>query len=222
MLAKVLDRGPDMRTFPSRVEAGRQLAAALASYAHRTDVLVLALPRGGVPIAAEIARALRVPFDLLLVRKLGVPGHEELAMGAIAEGGVTVLSDELIRELAIPDRAIEAAAARERAELERRARLFRGDRPAPDVAGRTVILIDDGLATGATMESAVRAMRERHAARIVVAVPVGARDTCARLSRMADELAVLQTPEPFIAVGVWYDAFPQLTDDEVVGLLKRT
>jgi predicted phosphoribosyltransferase len=209
-----------MSRFRDRVDAGSQLGQRLRHYAGRDDVLVLALPRGGVPVAAEVARAIGAPFDVLLVRKLGVPGHEELAMGAIAEGGVKVLSEDLINQLLIPPNAVIRTVERESQELERRATAFRGSRPAPEVAGRTVILIDDGLATGATMEAAVRAMRARNAARVVVAVPVGATDTCARLGALADELIVIDMPEPFMAVGVWYDSFSQLEDAEVVELLS--
>jgi erythromycin esterase-like protein/predicted phosphoribosyltransferase len=208
-----------MLPFLNRVDAGRQLAGRLTRYAYRSDVLVLALPRGGVPVAAQVAAALGAPFDVFLVRKLGVPGHEELAMGAIAEGGVKVLSQSLIRDLAIPASLVDEAAARERLELDRRAHVYRGVRPAPEVLGRTVIVIDDGLATGATMEAAVLALREQHAARIVVAVPVGARDTCLRLGRLADELVTVDIPEPFHAVGAWYHDFAQTTDAEVIDML---
>lgn len=206
--------------FRDRVDAGRQLARRLETYQGRADVVVLALPRGGVPVAAEVARALRAPLDVFLVRKLGVPGHDELAMGAIAEGGVQVLNDRIIADLAIPRRLVDAAAARERVELDRRGQAYRRGRPAPSVAGRTAILIDDGLATGSTMEAAIRALRQRHPARLVVAVPVGAPDTCRRLSSLADELVAVATPEPFSAVGQWYDDFNQTSDQEVVSLLS--
>ena len=185
-------------------------------YAGRSDLIVLGLPRGGVPVAAEVAQALHAPLDVCLVRKLGVPGYEELAMGAVAEGGVRVLTQSLIRDLGIPEHAVEQTAERERSEVDRRARIFRGARPAPDVAGRVIILIDDGLATGATMEAAVMAMRERKPARIVVAAPVGAPDSCVRLARTADEVVVLLMPDPFHAVGAWYQDFTQTTDEEVV------
>jgi predicted phosphoribosyltransferase len=218
MLAKVCEK---MALFADRTAAGRKLVTLLKSHAGNPTVLVLALPRGGVPVAAEVARGLGAPLDILLVRKLGVPGHEELAMGAIAEGGVIVLNDDLIDELQIPSVHVDRIAARERAEMDRRARAFRGTRNPPEVAGRTVILIDDGLATGATMEAAARAMRKRNAGRVIIAVPVGARETVARLRSLADEVVVVSTPEPFTAVGLWYDAFPQMTDDEVVGHLSE-
>jgi predicted phosphoribosyltransferase len=207
------------RPFRDRREAGRLLATKLAVYANRPDVLVLALPRGGVPVAYEVARALGAPLDVFLVRKLGVPGHEELAMGAIASGGVRVLNEQLVRALGIPDRVIAAAAAEEQRELERRERLYRGDRPAPDVRGRTVILVDDGLATGASMLAAVQALRRQGAAHIVVAVPVASPDTCAALRPEVDDIICAATPEPFHAVGLWYQDFSQTTDDEVRDLL---
>jgi predicted phosphoribosyltransferase len=202
--------------FRNRIDAGRQLGARLADYADRPDVIVLGLPRGGVPVAAAVASALNVPYDVFMVRKLGVPGHEELAMGAIAEGGISVLHQELIRSLAIPDSRVEQITAQEQIELDRRARAFRGARPPPRVTGRTVILIDDGLATGASMEAAILALRVQEPARIVVAVPVGARETCSRLSQIADDVVSVEMPEPFYAVGAWYDDFSQMTDDEVV------
>jgi len=206
--------------FRNRTDAGRQLARRLTRYAGRSDVLVLALPRGGLPVAAEVAAVLQAPLDVFLVRKLGVPSHPELAMGAIAEGGVRVLSQSLIRDLAIPPALVDQVAVRERLELDRRNRTFRGSRQAPAIAGRTVILIDDGLATGSTMEAAIRALRERQPARIVVAVPVGARDTCVRLGELADELIAVEMPASFHAVGMWYDDFAQTTDDEVIAILK--
>ena len=178
-----------VRAFRNRSDAGRVLAAHLMQYAHRRDVLVLALPRGGVPVAYEVARALHVPLDVFLVRKLGVPGHPELAMGAIAEGGIDVLSRELIRDLRIPPALIQQVAVRERLELERRDARYRGGRHHVLLRDRTIILVDDGLATGSTMEAAILALKPQHPARIVVAEPVGARDTCARLSRIADEVA---------------------------------
>jgi len=207
--------------FRDRTDAGRQLAARLAAYAQHDDVIVLALPRGGVPVAFEVARALGAPLDVFLVRKLGVPGHPELAMGAIASGGVRVLSDDLVRQLGIPMHAVEETTTREQAELERRDHLYRGTRPRPALEHRTVILIDDGLATGATMEAAIRAARASNPARIVVAAPVGARETCERLAGIADEVVCAATPEPFQAVGLWYEEFDQTSDDEVIDLLHK-
>ena len=207
--------------FKNRLHAGRELAHLLKAYAGRSDVLVLGLPRGGLPVAAEVARALDVPFDVFLVRKLGVPGHEELAFGAIAEGGVEVLNERLIEDIGLPRPAIERVSARERLELERRDTLYRGGRRFPGVENRVVILIDDGLATGATMEAAVMALRPLKPARIVVAVPLGARETCDKLARIADELVCVSKPEPFDAVGLWYDDFTQTTDDEVRALLAK-
>jgi erythromycin esterase-like protein/predicted phosphoribosyltransferase len=206
--------------FRNRVDAGRHLAGALSEYSGRSDVLVLALPRGGVPVAFEVAHALGVPFDLFLVRKLGVPGHPELAMGAIAEGGVKVLDQRLIDGLGIPAALVEQVAARERLELDRRDQRYRAGRPRPAVQSATVIIVDDGLATGASMKAAVIALRERGAARLVIAVPVGARQTCAQMRNEVDQLVCLSTPEPFDAVGLWYDDFSQTTDEEVRRLLS--
>ena len=205
--------------FRNRTDAGRQLAEKLAAYADRPDVLVLALPRGGVPVGFEVARALGAPLDVFLVRKLGVPGHEELAMGAVATGGVRVLNDEIVRGLGILEGEIDAVVARELQELARRERLYRGDRPPPDVAGRTVILVDDGLATGATMRAAIQALRQQHPACIVAAVPTASPDTCEALKAEADDVICAITPEPFFAVGHWYEDFAQTTDDEVRHLL---
>jgi predicted phosphoribosyltransferase len=205
--------------FRDRTDAGRQLADRLMAYQDQPDVLVLALPRGGVPVGYEVARALHAPLDLFLVRKLGVPGHEELAMGAIATGGVRVLNDDVLRILPIPQRVIDAVAAEEQQELERRERLYRGSRPPPDVRGRTVILVDDGLATGSTMRAAIQALREQHPKRIIVAVPVGAAETCAEFQDEADEAICATTPDPFYAVGYWYANFEPTTDDEVRSLL---
>lgn len=205
--------------FRNRTEAGRHLARRLTSYAGRSDVVVLALPRGGVPVAAEVARALGAPLDVFLVRKLGVPGHAELAMGAIAEGGAAVLNDELVASLQIPPAAIDQVTRRERAELDRRQRLYRGSRQPPSLDQRTVILIDDGLATGSTVEAAILALRARHPARIVVAVPVGARESCERIGRLADEVVCAEMPAWFNAVGQWYDDFSETTDEEVKALL---
>jgi len=206
--------------FRDRAEAGRYLAAQLKKYAGQNDVVVLALPRGGVPVAYEVARALGAPLDVFLVRKLGVPGHEEYAMGAIAEGGAMVLSEDVIEQLAIPQRAVEAVVQKERAELERRARLYRRG-PPPELRGRTVILVDDGLATGSSMRAAVAALRSLDPARIVVAVPVAARDTCEALRDEADEVVCARTPEPFRAVGLWYEDFEQTSDEEVGELLHH-
>ena len=207
--------------FRDRVDAGRQLATLLTSYANRDDVIVLALPRGGVPVAFEVAGAVHAPLDVFLVRKLGVPGHAELAMGAIASGGVRVLSTDLISQLDISPAEVEEATARERIELDRRDRMYRGDRPTAALAGRTVILVDDGLATGATMKAVILAVRQSQPARVVVAVPVGAPDTCRRLAGVADEVACVSRPEPFQAVGLWYERFDQTSDDEVIELLRR-
>src|SRR4051812_28504452 len=210
-----------MRRFRNRAEAGRLLAGRLRQYAGRDDVVVLGLPRGGVPVAFEIARALDAPLDVFLVRKLGVPGHEELAFGAIATGGTRVLNKQIVESLEIPTEWIEAIDAKERRELERRERAYRGDRPPPDLAGRTVILVDDGLATGSTMLAAVSAIREDEPARVVVAVPVAAPEVCDALRRVADDVRCLQTPKPFRAVGAWYEDFSQTTDEEVRDLLRR-
>jgi putative phosphoribosyl transferase len=209
------------RRFRDRTEAGRRLAERLTAYADRPDVLVLALPRGGVPVAYEVARALRAPLDVFLVRKLGVPGYEELAMGAVATGGVRVLNDQIVAGLRIPDHVIEAVAVAEQQELARRERLYRGDRPPPDVRHRTVILVDDGLATGATMQAAIKALRALPPARIVVAVPTGSPETCEQLKAQADDVICAITPEPFHAVGLWYEDFTQTTDEEVRDLLAR-
>src|SRR4051794_7001715 len=207
--------------FEDRREAGQAMAENLKTYANRPDVMVLALPRGGVPVAYEVAKALNAPLDVFLVRKLGVPGQEELAMGAIASGGVRVLNEEVVRTLGIPDEVVDAVAAQEQRELERRDRLYRGKRPAPQVEGRTVILVDDGLATGSTMRAAVAALRRQRPARIVVAVPVGAPQTCEDFRDEADEAVCARTPEPFHAVGAWYEDFSQTTDEEVRELLGR-
>ena len=207
--------------YRDRTEAGKRLAERLTDYADRPDVLVLALPRGGVPVAYEVARALQAPLDVFLVRKLGVPGHEELAMGAIATGGVRVLNDDVVDYLSIRGEVIDAVAADELRELERRERAYRGDRPAPDVKGKTVILVDDGLATGSTMRAAAAALRRQRPARIVVAVPVSAPQTCDEYRMGVDEIICAVTPEPFQAVGLWYKDFSQTTDEEVRDLLAR-
>lgn len=207
--------------FRDRIEAGQELAQSLMKYAGRSDLLVLALPRGGVPVVFEVAQALHAPLDIFLVRKLGVPGHEELAMGAIATGGVRVVNDDVVRHQHISAETIDAVAQQEQAELERRERLYRGDRPTHDVHGKTVILVDDGLATGASMRAAVKALREQNPARIVVAVPVGSRETCGEFEEDADESICARMPEPFYAVGAWYDDFSPTTDREVRELLQR-
>lgn len=205
--------------FRDRSDAGRRLAAKLGEYAERDDVIVLALPRGGVPVGAEVARALGAKLDVFLVRKLGVPGHEELAMGAIASGGVRVLNPDVLDQLRIAPKWVDVVAAQELEELTRREAAYRDGRPAPDVRGKTVILVDDGLATGASMKAAVAALRERGPARIVAAVPVGARETCQELAELADEVVCAETPDPFFAVGSWYVDFDQTTDAEVRELL---
>ena len=215
------ERHLSVRRFRDRLEAGRVLAALLTTYANRPDVLVLALPRGGVPVADEVAGALEAPLDVLIVRKLGVPGHEELALGAIASGGVRVLNDDLIEALRIPPELVEAVAAREERELARRERVYREGRPPVELRDRTVVLVDDGLATGATMRAAVQALRQRGAARIVVAVPTAARATCEALRAIADDVVCATTPEPFYAVGEWYEDFSETTDDEVRDILRR-
>jgi putative phosphoribosyl transferase len=207
--------------FQDRVEAGRRLAGHLRDYAGRDDVIVLGLPRGGVPVAAEVARALGAPLDVFLVRKLGLPGQEEFAMGAIASGGVRVLNEELLSQLPIAEETIARVAVREQEELQRRERAYRGNRAEPRIRGRTVILVDDGLATGSTMRAAVAALRQRGPAAIVVAVPVAARETCERLGSEADEVVCPVTPDPFVAVGAWYADFSQVSDAEVRELLER-
>ena len=209
-----------MRTvFQDRRDAGRTLAAALSAYANRDDVVVLALPRGGVPVAFEVARALRAPLDVFTVRKLGVPGHEEWGFGAIATGGLRLLDRYVVDKLGLPDNLIEQVTARERRELERREQVYRGDRPAPVLTGKTVIVVDDGLATGSTMRAAVHALRAWTPARIVIAVPTGARQTCDELSSDADSVVCATMPEPFYAVGQQYEDFSTTTDEEVCRLL---
>jgi putative phosphoribosyl transferase len=210
-----------MALFQDRTDAGRFLATKLANYAHRPEVLILALPRGGVPVAFEVAKALKAPLDIFLVRKLGVPGQEELAMGAIATGGARVLNQEVVQALGISPEVIDWVAAKELQELRRRERLYRGQRPTPDVQDRTVILIDDGLATGATMRAAVLALRQQGPARIVVAVPTAAPSTCAEFETEVDEIVCAVTPEPFYGVGLWYANFSQTTDEEVRNLLQE-
>ncbi|MFB3904114.1 MAG: phosphoribosyltransferase [Acidobacteriota bacterium] len=210
------------RRFRNRSEAGRVLAEKLAPYAGRPDVLVLALPRGGVPVAYEVARSLDAPLDVFVVRKLGVPGHEELAMGAMASGGIRVLNHDVVRSLEISQEAIDRVAAKEREELERREKAYRGDRPPAQAQGRTVILIDDGLATGSTMRAAVLALKQQHPAAVIVAAPTAARETCDEFRTEVDEIICAVTPEPFYAVGLWYEDFSQTTDEEVRDLLNRS
>jgi predicted phosphoribosyltransferase len=209
----------DGRVFSDRREAGAMLAGKLAHYKNRKDVVVLALPRGGVPVAFEVAKALHAPLDIFLVRKLGVPGASELAMGAVASGGTRVLNTEVIDALGIESEVIEVVARRAETELARREAVYRGGRPPLDVADRIVILVDDGFATGSTMRAAVQALRELRPARIVVAAPAGAQSTCDELKTIADEVVCAATPVPFYAVGQFYDDFAQLRDEEVCGLL---
>jgi predicted phosphoribosyltransferase len=210
------------RRFKDRREAGRALGDALRPRLFgRGDVVVLGLPRGGIPVAYEVARALDAPLDAFLVRKLGVPNQPELAMGAVAAGGVCVLDEDILDRLRIPAEEIARVAARERAELVRREQAFRGDLPDPDVKGRTVVLVDDGLATGSTLRAAARALRRLAPARVIAAVPVGAEESCRAIADEVDEVACLTTPSPFRAVGLAYDDFEQTTDDEVRDLLAR-
>ena len=207
--------------FHDRYEAGRFLAAKLKHFANRPDVVVLALPRGGAPVGYEVAKALNVPLDVFIVRKLGVPGHKELAMGAIASGSVRVLNQEVIDALGIPETVIDEVAAREERELEHQERTYRDGRPPLDVQGRTVILVDDGLATGSSMRVAAAALRNKQPAQIAVAVPVASPDTCAEFVAEVDEVVCAATPEPFWAVGAWYGDFSQTSDEEVRNLLLR-
>jgi putative phosphoribosyl transferase len=209
-----------MSLYVDRRHAGRVLASELSKYSGRTDVVVLALPRGGVPVAYEVARRLAAPLDVFVVRKLGVPGHEELAMGALASGGLWVLNEDVVKSLDISKEEILRAIHVENRELFRRERAYRGERAAVDVSRSTVILVDDGLATGATMRVAIQALRKRNPARVVAAVPVAAPETCSELSAEADEMICAATPQPFFAVGPWYDDFSQTTDDEVRELLE--
>ena len=211
-----------MRTgFRDRHEAGRLLAEKLSGYANRRDILVLGLPRGGVPVAAQVARSLCAALDVFVVRKLGLPGRRELAMGAIATGGVRVLNSEVVEALRIPSDVIDAVAADEQRELERRERAYRDDLPAPEMEGKTVIVVDDGIATGSTMLAAVAALRRLQAGRIVVAAPTIARSTYHQIRGAADDVVAVITPEEFYGVGQWYEDFSQTTDDEVSELLKQ-
>jgi predicted phosphoribosyltransferase len=207
------------RRYRDRRDAGVELAARLSAFRDRVDVVVLALPRGGVPVGYEVARAINAPLDVFVVRKLGVPGYPELAMGAIASGGVVVMNDDVVREFRLTRADVDKVAAAEQLELARREQQYRPDRPALDLRGKTVILVDDGLATGATMRAAVEAVRTQLAERIIVAVPVGAPDTCRELSSVADEVVCARTPSDFSAVGLWYRDFSQTSDEEVRALL---
>lgn len=207
--------------FRNRQHAGEHLAGLLGAYANREDVVVLGLPRGGVPVAFEVARALRAPLDVFVVRKLGAPGHEEFAVGAIAAGGVRVLNDDALQWMRVSPDALDAITAREQRELERRERAYRGERGALSVHGKTVLLVDDGLATGASMRAAARAVRALGPARVVAAVPVGAADTCLELQRETDAVVCAARPEPFHAVGLWYERFDQTSDDEVRACLAE-
>jgi putative phosphoribosyl transferase len=211
-----------MRQFRHRHEAGKRLAMRLLEYRDRPDVVVMAIPRGGVPVAYEVAKALAAPLDVIVVRKLGLPGQPELAMGAIASGGVRVLNQDVVRTLRIPDRIIDDVAAQETKELERRESVYRGERAAEDPAGRVVILVDDGLATGSSMQAAIAALRARQAASIIVAVPVGPPSTCLVISRLADDLVCLNQPAYFAAVGEWYTDFSPTSDEEVRQLLESS
>lgn len=214
-------RAVSMQRFRDRAEAGQQLAARLRSYARRADALVLGLPRGGVPVAYEVARSLEIPLDIIVVRKLGTPLEPELAMGAIALGGVIALNDDVIHDWRIPREAVDAVIARERRELVRREWRYRGDRPHADLRGRTVILVDDGIATGATVRAAIAALRQKHPARIIVAAPVAAAATCAQLRREADEVVCAQEPDDLYGIGLWYEQFPQVSDETVCALLAQ-
>jgi len=208
-------------SYQDRFDAGRHLASRLSQYSNRDDVVILALPRGGVPVAFEVARALKAPLDVFLVRKLGLPGYEELAMGALASGGVRVINQDVVGQFRVAQHVMDAVAAEQERELERRERTYRAGRERLDVSGKTVILIDDGLATGSTMRAAVQALRLSEARKIVVAVPVGAADTCQNLRDEADEVVCAESPEDFTAVGRWYIDFTQTTDEEVCELLNR-
>lgn len=210
-----------MALFKDRRDAGKQLAQELLAYAGRSDMIVLALPRGGVPVAYEVARALNAPLDIFIVRKLGLPGHEELAIGAIASGGIRVLNHDIVQALKISQNIIDKVTRRELEELERREQAYRGERPPYNVRHRTVILIDDGLATGASMRAAVAALRAQNPSRIVVAVPTAAPETCEAFQPEVDEIICAMTPEPFYGVGHWYEDFSQTTDDEVRALLEE-
>jgi putative phosphoribosyl transferase len=210
-----------VRRLRNRTEAGRLLAEKLAAYADHPDALILALPRGGVPVGYEVAKALHLPLDVVIVRKLGTPGQEELAMGAITSGGVRLLNEQVVQALGISQEEIQAVATRERKELERRERLYRGRRAAFDVSGRTVILVDDGIATGTTMRVAITALKKLHPSHLVVAVPVAPSSTCEELGTEVEKVVCLLSPESFEAIGLWYDDFTQTSDQEVCDLLER-
>ena len=210
-----------MAIFKDRRDAGRKLAQYLTRYTNRPDVVVLALPRGGVPVAFEVAGALHTPLDIFLVRKLGIPGHEELAMGAIASGGLRVLNEDIVGALNVPNAVLDVVTRRERAELERRERAYRGDRPPLDVRGKTAILVDDGLATGSSMRAAVAGLRARQPAQIVVAVPTAAPETCEAFENEVDDVVCAVTPQPFFSVGTWYEDFSQTSDEAVRRLLEE-
>lgn len=210
-----------MRRFRNRTEAGQQLATKLTAYANRTDVLVLGLPRGGVPVAYEIAKALNLSLDICLVRKLGAPGNRELAMGAIGMGGVMVLNDDVVESLQVSQETIARVVALEEKELERRDRAYRGDRPFGDLQGRAIVLVDDGIATGATLRAAIATLRQQQSASIIVAVPVAPLSTYNELKAEVDEVVSLVTPERFYSISVWYDQFEQTTDEEVRHLLQE-
>ena len=207
--------------FKDRFHAGRLLARKLEHHRDNSEVLVLALPRGGVPVAAEVTRVLQAPLDVFLVRKLGLPGHSELAMGAVAMGGVRVLNESLVARLGIPESAIDRVADRELEVLRRQDHRFRGDRPAPEIEGRTIILVDDGLATGSTMRAAVEAIKKQRPRRLVVAVPIGAAETCEQFGRDVDEMVAVSCPDDFRAVAMWYEDFSQTPDAVVIGLLQE-
>jgi putative phosphoribosyl transferase len=210
-----------LKTYLDRIQAGQVLAQHLPHYLGRAGVVVLALPRGGVPVGFQVAKLLGAPLDIFLVRKLGMPGQEELAMGAIASGGVRLLNTDLIEEAGIPAHAVENVTALENAELKRRERLYRADRPAQPVPGRIIIVVDDGLATGVTMRAALKALRAREPAWLCAAVPVGAPETCEELAAEADEVICPLQPSPFQAVGLWYDHFAPTSDDEVTAILEK-
>ncbi|MBK8905215.1 MAG: phosphoribosyltransferase [Anaerolineaceae bacterium] len=207
--------------FRDRADAGQQLAEALAEYEDRADVVVLGLPRGGVPVAYEVARALDAPLDVFIVRKLGVPGHEELAMGAIASGGVRVINQDVTRELGLAQEAIEAVARKEGQELARREEAFRNGRSGINLHGKVAILVDDGIATGASMRAAVKGLRQHNPAKIIVAAPVASAEACRNFEALVDEVVCLQQPRPFLGVGAWFESFAQTTNDEVRALLEK-